>query len=116
MGKPKSGAVTVPKVNTDPLAVTTPEGEQAGMQASVQAPEWPQLPGGRRFSASYYFAESTIDALAAAVRQLGELASENKAGRVTKSDLVELAVVWALEDLKRNGEKSLLATLARKKG
>lgn len=109
----KRGAVTVPHVNPDPFAVSGAEGEQASVHASKQAPEWPQLPGGRRVSVSYYFAPTTADALDAAAGELAAQARKRGAGRISKSDLVELAVVWALEDLERNGEKSLLGSLVK---
>jgi hypothetical protein len=75
-------------------------------------PDAPELPGGRRVGVSFYFGTETIDALEKGLRHLKDLAQDtDHRGRVSKSDLVELAVLWALADLEARGAGSALASL-----
>lgn len=90
-----------------------PRGKTAEKQASKPAEEArepaPAPPSGEKAKATLYFAPETIEALEAGWLQLRRLIQTERRNQISKSSIVETALLIALEDLKKKGEKSQLA-------
>ncbi len=81
---------------------------KAGKPAS-QKTSTPAEPEAKSTKATFYLSGGTLDALEDALYQLRKLAGQDRS-RVTKSALVEAALVAALSDLAKKGPASQLAS------
>jgi hypothetical protein len=98
-----------PTVNPD-LFAKTETGEQADPQASKHTLGPVALPeSGSRAAVSYYFDDSTSLALAEGKVKLQGIAPAGRRSGITKSAIVELAVLAVLADLDAHGGDSWLA-------
>jgi hypothetical protein len=64
-----------------------------------------------KVKATYYISQSTIDALEDAWYQLRKEASPENRGEISKSLIVDIALKIVIEDLRKQGTESQLASI-----
>ena len=89
-----------------------PARKQAGKTTrKAKKPAAPPEPADGKVKATFYLAPSTLDALEAGWLQLRRLAGQDERGRVSKSLIVEMSLLAALEELRDKDRESQLASM-----
>ena len=78
-------------------------------KAAEEAREPAPAPSGEKAKVTLYFAPETVEALEAGWLQLRRLIQTERRNQISKSSIVETALLIALEDLKKKGERSQIA-------
>jgi len=91
----------------------TPPQRQTRQRRRTPTTKPPALPEGRKGSVSFYFSPETNAQLEEAWFTLRQQAAAHDVAKskVSKSAIVELAVLAAIQDLEQNGDKSMLASI-----
>lgn len=106
----KPEAETPSQAEPQEKPTSKPARQQASRTARQRARKPVELPlTDEKIKATFYLSPETVDSLESGRLKLRRLAGQDKRGQVSKSLIVELALLVVLEDLRTRDEKSDIA-------